>query len=151
MFGDELLQLVPDDRALGLPKHQALADHFIDVEQAQSPADHTMVAGFGFFEGFHMNAKIRFGEESGSVNALKAIGRHIAVPVGSGDGHELHRADARHAIDVGSLTKVFPVHVLLTRDIPRQHRRTAFDGPLGIVDLVFVALGVQSLHARSRI
>ena len=54
VLADELLQLVAHHRAFGLPQHQALAHHLVDLKEPQLAADHPVVAGLGFFQLFQM-------------------------------------------------------------------------------------------------
>src|SRR6185503_8890270 len=48
--GDEGLELLADDAALGGPEDEALADHVVDVEEAELLADDAVVALLGLLE-----------------------------------------------------------------------------------------------------
>jgi len=47
LVADEVLQLLADDRAVGRPEDEALADVFVDVEEFQFLAELAVVAGLG--------------------------------------------------------------------------------------------------------
>jgi hypothetical protein len=147
VFADEVLQLLADDRALGLPEDQALADLIVDGEEAELRADDAMVALFGFLDLLEVLVELLLVEEGGAVDALEAVGADVAVPVRRGDAHDLEAFDAAGRGNVGAHAEVFPVLARLAGDVPAQRFGAAIDRALRVVDLVLVSLGLEALHS----
>src|SRR3954454_8657364 len=84
MLADEVLQLLPDDRALGLPQHQSLAHLLVDGEEPELRTEEAVVALLGLLEHLHVVFKLLLVEEGGAVDARELLARRVAAPVGAG-------------------------------------------------------------------
>jgi len=81
MLADELLQLLPDDRPLGLPEHEALPDGFVDGEQAQMRPDDAMIALLGLVLNLQIIFQILLVEEGRAVDARELLLGGVAAPI----------------------------------------------------------------------
>ena len=89
-LGDELLKRAADQRALRFPQDEALADHFVDVEQPQLAAEAAVVALFRLLQAGEVFFQQLLAFKGGAVEALELALRFIAQIEGRGDRHQLH-------------------------------------------------------------
>ena len=90
---DECLQLLANDSTVGRPQDQALADHFINVEEAQLLTEHAVIALLGFVEQGDVRCKFFLRGEGGSVHAGEAIAGFVAFPIAGSEAGDFERAD----------------------------------------------------------
>jgi hypothetical protein len=148
VLADEVLQLRPDNRALGLPQHQPLPNRIIDGEQPELRAEEPVVALLRLFELVEVLVELLLVEERGAVDALEFVGAHVAVPVRLRHAHHLEPLDPPGRRDMRAHAQVFPVLTRLARGVPAQGPRPPVDRPPRVVHLVLVPLALQALHSR---
>ena len=72
-IGIDVFEHPADDRALGFPEDQALADHVVDFVEAELPPQDAMIAAFGFLELLEVCFEFLFVPESRGVKSLQLL------------------------------------------------------------------------------
>jgi len=110
---NECLQFLADDRTVGRPKHEALADGVVDDEQLEVLAELAMVAEFRLLKLVEIRGEFILGREGGAVDALELLVVLVAAVVGAGDRQQLEGFDLFRVADVGAGTQVGELAVLV--------------------------------------
>ena len=116
VLADEVLQLLAHNRALGLPKHQALAHRIVDDKQAKLWPEHSVIALLGLLQHLHVLLKLLLIEEGDAVDAGKLLASCIAAPVRSGDLHQFECLDLSGMRNVRPAAQVQKLALLVQRD-----------------------------------
>ena len=80
-IADERLEFLANDSAVGRPQDQALADHFINVEEAQLLAEDAVITLLSFVEQCVVRGEFFLGGEGGSVDARESIAGFVTLPI----------------------------------------------------------------------
>ena len=106
-FGfDEFFERRADGSAFGEPEAESLADVVGDAEQAQSLAEHAVIAFAGFFELFEPGFQVFTIEVGGAVEPLQSGSGGVSFPEGGGDAGDLEGLDLSGMRNVGAATEV---------------------------------------------
>ena len=139
----ELLDEVAQQRALGVPEHQAGADLVGEGEQVELLADLAVVALLRLLEPVQVGLERRLVGEAGAVDALEHPVLLVAAPVGAGDREQLEGLDLAGRGDVRPAAEVGEAALAVDRDGRVVDRLDQLD----LVDLALVAEGAQRLVA----
>ena len=115
-LGDEVLEFLADDGAIGRPEDEALPHLLVDMEQLQFLAQLAVVALLGFLGTHHGLLEFVLGGVSGAVDTLELLVLLITTMVGPGDVQELERLDLRGVADVGTRAEIDEFAVLIEGD-----------------------------------
>ncbi len=148
-LADEVLELLADDRAVRGPEHEALADLFIDVEQAELLAEDPMVPLLRLFEQLQVLLQLLLVGEGDAVDAGQSIALLVAVPVARREVHDLERADPPGGRNVGASAEILPVGARGSGGVPGEFARAGLDRPLRVVELVLRSFLAELVEARA--
>ena len=116
-LGDEFLEGAADEGTFRFPEDQALADGFVDVEEAEFTAEAAVVAFLGFFEAVEMLGEGLLVFEGGAVEALELAFRFIAHVEGGRDRHDFDVLALRGVADVWAGAEIDEIAVLEAGDL----------------------------------
>ena len=116
LAADEVLQFLADDRAVGRPEDEALADIFVDVEELQVAAEFTVVAGLGLLLAVEVLVEFFARGEGGAVDALELFVLLVAAVVGAGDGQKFEGFEFGGVAHVRAGAEVHELAVLVEGD-----------------------------------
>ena len=116
LAADEVLQLLADDRAVGRPEDEALADVFVDVEKLQFLAEFAVVAGLGLLGALEVLREFFLGRKRGAVDALELLVFLVAAVIRAGDGEELEGFQFRGIAHVRAGAEIHELAVLVERN-----------------------------------
>jgi len=148
--GDEVLQLLADDRAVRGPEDQALADLLVDVEELELLAELAVVALLGLLGAGEGLLELLLRGEGGAVDALELLVLLVAAVVGAGDVEQLERLDLRGVAHVRAGAEVDELAVLVEGDgLARRDVAEAADlvGVLAALAEQFLGLLAGALEA----
>ena len=112
----ELLDLAPDDGALGVPQDQAGTDAWVGREEVELTPQHAVVPLLGLLETLQVLGEMSLLEEGGPVDALEHLALLVASPVRSRSRKELEVLEAAGRRDVRAPAQVEERSVLIDRD-----------------------------------
>src|SRR4029450_4188850 len=131
-----LLQLVPDDGAVGQPQRQPLADLPAEGEQLQVGADAPVVAPGRLLELAQVRLQLLAPGPGGPVDPLELRGPLAAAPVGGGAAQQPEGTDVPGRGQVGAAAQVAPAA------LPGPGVEVVVDGQLAAPDLHGLGVGL---------
>ena len=112
---DILLQLLPNNIALGMPEHAALR-FLLEMEQVHLAADFAVVALFGFLNHMQIGFEVFFIAPACAVNALQHFIIAVAAPISTGQLGQLKRlAQLAGGRQMRATAQIFPRALTIDR------------------------------------
>jgi|GEM_PF-3437342 len=116
LVGDEVLQFLTENGAVGRPEDEALAHIFVDVEKFEVAAEFAVVAELGLFELREVVGELVLRRKGGAVDTLELFVLFVAAVIGAGDREEFERLQLRGVADVRAGAEVHEFAVLVEGD-----------------------------------
>src|SRR5689334_7046587 len=89
-----------------MPENQSGSGLFLNREQIEVCAKAAMIAPLRFFEPVQILVQLLLHVKAGSIDALHLRIAFLALPVSSGDAHQLERANASGGRDVRTAAEI---------------------------------------------
>ena len=117
---DEVLQLLPEDGAVGSPEDQTLADIIIYVEKVQFLAETAMIPLLGFLQSDKVLFQFLTGGKGGAVKPLELALGFVAQVEAGGDTGEADVFALAAVTDVRAGAEVDEIAILETNGILKE-------------------------------
>ena len=106
LVAPEILDLVPDAGAAGMPDHEARAQLFVEAAEVHVLQKDAVVSSLGFLEVVQVFVELFLGREGHAVDTLQHRTMLVAAPVGAGHGEKLHGLHGARRFKVRSAAEV---------------------------------------------